>query len=1400
MTIKTSLTSHFKLASAEFRLGAHIPGTAGEVRLEGALVNGTTMNFTAMVDSLLGQGYLKVPSQFPSIIFDTANAIVEPGKEIVFKASSNQSWNEPFGILKGVSIQSFSLSFQTGAGIATRIAFDTTARFGDSTQLQGYLCFNGGQFEVVGVSLTTTFTVAKILENIDSSVDWGDLLPISFGPASANQPMRLYYAQEETTVDGKNYLNGFNLDQCRIDILGFPADVRLQIANGEGGTDLTLAGNLPSPIEIDNILTIADQGFSGAGPGVNVNRNAKNASFSLEAGLEFMQSRFAAGSVGIEKVAGKDDYQMAATLAYPGTLLGIKDPTFSFTWSKSAGFQVKNWPIDDFPGPVLDFLKTIKSLNNSAECGSLVGFVFKDVLTTKFGAKVAMGKSGGGTFNIDVTISYTLSIAKQVNFLTVDMPTFAIPINKPEEFSFQQLLQTMVDSVGGMAEKMIQAVLSDPDKSAKFFGVVVAKQVLQKFASTLLCNDWNSGEPSPSPEPSPDPGPSPSPSPGPGPGPIPPPPGPGPSPSPGPGPAPDKPGPTTITSLNYADGNVTAVWTKSANATRYMFVLTQQGQPAVGADSVDAPTLQGKVKVVAGNLSAGTYHGAVRPYDQNVLGDWSPLVSIVKPEAVSMPTLSYTDTIEVEWGTVSIAGGYIVRLSHGGETVTSQEVDAETTRTTFAFPNQAGSYQVDVLTKGTRTGDIPADWSKPAVVVLAAAPAAVTVTQADTALSAQWQAVPTAIGYDVEIDDSDGSPLQPQPVITIDGTAARIADEGLLAGHSYQVRVRARVQSGCGLWAAKSFQWNPLVAVEDVAVTYYTDGNRLTVRWATVANAAGYQLQVLNADNQALSPQPEFQVEGTTATTTSSKLVSGTVYKVCVRGTANGGYGPWSSPLAFTPVTLPAPTGLTATLQADGIVAMFTAVHQAVDYQVQVVDAQGKPVAVQPAVAIQTTAQQVTATLTGPDLSAYQNQSVQVAAQDDINIGAAATSSIQWSTLATPVIGGFVYNEITDTVNLSWADTCKPSANYEVQLLNDSGQPVSPQPNFIVTECSATATNPGLKTGLGYGLRIRAKEGVILSDWSAVAQWQVVTLGAPQGLDAQYSDGKVTVSWNPPQHGQVSDFTLKDADGHIVTPGESTPETDRIVIAYAGLDSKKQYTMTAMLTTAHLIGGTASAVVHFPQPKDWMVHWNDATGGLRIPSNPAYDFGGTGDFSLALQLESGEGLLLSRLGTANGPGFSLQLESGGTIVFRSLSGQGQTLDYQNLGSVSLSGTLHTLVLRRQTVNDVATVSAWLDGTELSSFPGGQAPVNISTTADLFAGANPIVPLAPSSTGALQLIRLWNVALTDTEIAQATAATPPQRDVLVGEWNFAAGSLQDATGTNPSPAQLIGGATLVAQDG
>ncbi|MCP3167863.1 hypothetical protein [Myxococcus qinghaiensis] len=459
---------------AQISLSAALGG--GATRFGGALAAGQTLDLTAVFNAILGLTGWSLPSGFPALTLDTATVSVTlaqgatPGA-ISVTAGSDQVYSNLLG-LQGVTITHWGLSLNAG-GASKDIGFTLGASLGGHA-LSGFVAFDGGDFTAIGVTSTASWAVGDLLGWIAPGVDWGDLLPISFSPQSSTAPMRLYHGGKAGT-DG--YLPGFNLDQTRIDILGFVADVSAQVDKG-----LTVTGALPSPIKIE-ILEITGK-TDAVGPSVSAQTGG---GFTLEAGFVFAGSRFVDGEVTVQKgTAGA--YEFAATITYDGGGLPFPVPPLAFTYTQSDGFQVAGWNLPNFPGPealVQEIQKAIQQ-HGQAACGSLVDLVFQETVTTKFDVSVGMARQNG-QFGVSLTCSYTLTVLGQS--LTVDAPSFVVPLT-PAPTSFSDLLDWLIDRLGDAVVNLAEALANDPVKTVEFLGMVVAPKVLKKLATTLICRGY----------------------------------------------------------------------------------------------------------------------------------------------------------------------------------------------------------------------------------------------------------------------------------------------------------------------------------------------------------------------------------------------------------------------------------------------------------------------------------------------------------------------------------------------------------------------------------------------------------------------------------------------------------------------------------------------------------------------------------------------------------------------------------------------------------------------------------------------------------------------------------------------------------------------------------------------
>jgi hypothetical protein len=939
MTTNYKFTGQLTVGGGTLQFLADDIGNTGAC-FKGSLAPNSHLDFKTLINDLLGTLLqLQLPAGFPTLSFDSASLTLLPDQgSFALTAGSSDSWSNPFGLLPNITIQSFDLALDYAKAGGAQISFATTVLFGSADKVDGVLLFDGGALEVLSLQVAGTLSIADFLSRIVPGIDWGDLLPITFSPTPGDSFMRFYYAQSAWT----GYSPGINFDQCRIDILGFAADVSVQADSG----GVTVTGALPAVIDLD-ILQITRQGDNTKGPAVCItDRKGQALSFALQAGFRFFNTDFGTATVAVGKSSG-GVYQFSGTMTYTGS---PSIPPIAFTYDKNNGFRVDSWDIPGFPAKDLDFLSYIKNSGSSA-CGSLIGFVFKDVVTTKFNVSPKFGKPSGDRLTVNLIVAYTVSIPGNEDFISVSLPPLPVEIPKPTSLSFQGFFDALVKGVEDSAEDMIKALLNDPKKSATFFSVVVAKQVLQQFASTLLCNGWEATPTPPPPSPSPSPSPSPPPPPAPPPPPPPSPPGP-----PGPPPTPGK--PALIALVYQNDGTVLFKWQAVANATSYQAVLMQPNQPAVGYATVNAPAIQVPVTLDA-DIPAGSYQGAVRALDQSVQGSWSESLSITKLGQVAVQSVSFDGgKITVGWDKAAGAAGstqYAVALTGpNGTPAYSKTTSQLQTDFALSLSDPSGLWSVTVT---AIAGDGSAIAGMPSLprtinVILLAPPTGLTLTLEPTDIQAQWNPVQQATGYQVLVLDANGQPLSPQPSVTQNGTSARIDARGLAQDTSYQVGVAGTADMTVGPVSRQSIVWRSLSAPAVQTVFYDSPTRSLSLTVSTVASASNYDARIVDQAGVPLQQQPVFKFSGTTAVSDPATLTPAASYGVEAQAIAVGVASPWSQALSFTPLDLAAPGNAVAVQAGADIHASWAKVPDATGYEVELLTASGLPVTPAPSVIV----------------------------------------------------------------------------------------------------------------------------------------------------------------------------------------------------------------------------------------------------------------------------------------------------------------------------------------------------------------------------------------------------------------------------------------------------------------
>ena len=163
---------------------------------------------------------------------------------------------------------------------------------------------------------------------------------------------------------------------------------------------------------------------------------------------------------------------------------------------------------------------------------------------------------------------------------------------------------------------------------------------------------------------------------------------------------------------------------------------------------------------------------------------------------------------------------------------------------------------------------------------------------------------------------------------------------------------------------------------------------------------------------------------------------------------------------------------------------------------------------------------------------------------------------------------------------------------------------------------------------------------------------------------------------------------------------------------------------------------------------------------IRVPDNPAYDFG-TDDFSISLfynmTTPSETVHLVGNYNGSSGSGFRVAATAGGQIIF-------QRADNGTVSNVTatapLDGQYHHLAVSIE--SGEATI--FIDGAELSSFFGGGTATDVTTTSPLTIGA--VDGVDDDYEGLLDDVRIYARTLTTSDIA--SLQNPPKQTDLAGK--------------------------------
>jgi hypothetical protein len=703
MSTTASLSGTLSLGGSSGSAEAAV-GTAVPVVFNASVAN---VDFPKMVDDVLGAGFLKpLPSRFPTIIFDRVRVRMST-TAFALHATTNVQWKNPFGFLNGLTFG--PLHVQLDAGDVTDLTFSADVTYGTMPTLSGEILFVGGQLLVAAASLSNPLSIGDfLLWSLPGGVNWNQLLPITFGPQTEGGSARIYYAIKKTN----GYVKGFNIDQAKIDVLGFSANVTLNADDG-----IVVRGSLDDPIDF-GFLRLSGSGRNGS-PVVSAVSSGGTKSFGLASQINFLgKDAPATVSVAVQEVGSS--FGLAASITYQGNLGPFADPSFAFTWSRDRGFEVKDWPVSDFDGSSVMHYDELLNKANTSQCAVFVKDMFHDTIKTRFNFKAQMASSNGDATPQPLTIifsgTYTISVAGIGDVLTVPLPAdLPVELSLPGDFTFQALGDKLLRLIANAAESMVQQIIGDPERSATFFAIVITNAALAQVLAMLACRKW---------QPPPDPGGG---NPGGGgggsPAVTPPPPVPLPF-NPGSSGGRSRPGETTITALTFTAGDLLqATWSTSSDATGYATSLSD-GETLTVPNSW--PSTSATIAVQEA-WPPGHYGLFVQGTNGGGAGDWSVAEEIVRLGGVTDPALAQNgNSLTLIWTPNShgapwdAATGYEYNVFlPSGDQFLRATTSGPATSVALTLPPGAASglYTARVRAVGGSTM-IASQWSVPATLVV----------------------------------------------------------------------------------------------------------------------------------------------------------------------------------------------------------------------------------------------------------------------------------------------------------------------------------------------------------------------------------------------------------------------------------------------------------------------------------------------------------------------------------------------------------------------------------------------------------------------------------------------------------------------------------------------------------
>ncbi|MCI8774048.1 MAG: hypothetical protein HFI50_09005, partial [Lachnospiraceae bacterium] len=322
--------------------------------------------------------------------------------------------------------------------------------------------------------------------------------------------------------------------------------------------------------------------------------------------------------------------------------------------------------------------------------------------------------------------------------------------------------------------------------------------------------------------------------------------------------------------------------------------------------------VNGTSRTFTGLTAGRAYSFAVRAKNASSTSAYTTQLTVTTPPKAptGMGATSTSNSVTLNWNTVSGATGYIVRFNN-----TDYHVSASVTSKTFTGLAQKTSYSYQICCKSADgSGSYSASRSITTQVQAPAVPANIRKTATERSVTISWNAVSGATGYDLVFNGT---------VYNVTGTSKTIT--GLTANKSYPFKVGAKNGSAAGNFTAEMTVTTPPAAPSSTSAT--CTENSVTVSWEAVNGAAGYTVSFNGT---------KYNVAASVTSKTFTGLSADTDYKYQVCSRSVDGEGTFSSEKKIrTPAKgLSVPAGISHKATDTSVTVSWNAVSGASGYDV----------------------------------------------------------------------------------------------------------------------------------------------------------------------------------------------------------------------------------------------------------------------------------------------------------------------------------------------------------------------------------------------------------------------------------------------------------------------------------